>query len=152
MAERCKLKVIEVKEPRQVGQAEVLEFLATGDPGNKTLKYGAWTKILYEYIKKGAVIDAEIETKISDKTDPGGEHYVSRRIMQLYIDGQPVIKKAGTGRAWGKSPEEIRIERASIEAQVAVKAITDLEAAGKTVRTELLILRDAWLKKALKGG
>ncbi|HPC72556.1 MAG TPA: hypothetical protein PLB48_12170 [Treponema sp.] len=147
MAERIKLTITEVKEPRAVGQAEVLELLAVG-PDNKTLKYGAWNKSFYEYIKKGAVIDADIETKVSDKTDPNGEHYVSRKIVQLYSNGQPVIKKS-TGRTYGKSPEEIRAERQSIEAQVAVKAITDLEVAGKSVKPELLSLRDAWLKNAL---
>jgi hypothetical protein len=86
MAERYKLTVVEVKVPRQVGQVEVLEFLATGGPENKTLKYCAWNKSLYEHIKKGAVLDAEVETKISDKTDS----YISRKVTQLYINGQMV--------------------------------------------------------------
>jgi hypothetical protein len=152
MPERVKLAITEVREPRLVGRTEVMEFLATGGSENRTLKYGAWSRDLYEYIRKGAVIDVDVETKVSEKTDPGGEHYVSRKITQLYIDGQPVIRKPAAGRAWGKSPEQVRTERASIEAQVAVKAITDLEAAGRTVKPELLALRDAWLLKALRGG
>jgi hypothetical protein len=144
------LIITNVSKPRQVGQAEVLEFIATG-PDNKPLKYGAWSKQLYDFIKKDAAIDADIETKVSDKTDPAGEHYVSRKVAQLYVNGQPVIKKSpgAGGRAYGKSPEEIRIERQSIEAQVAVKAITDLEVAGRIVKPELLTLRDNWLKRAL---
>jgi hypothetical protein len=144
MAERIKLTVVEVKEPRQVGQAEVLPFMATG-PDNKTLQYGAWNRALDKYIKKGAVIDADIETKISDKTDPNGKNYVSRKVTQLYVNGEAVIKKQAIVRSFGKSPEE----RLSIEAQTAVKAITDLEVAGKSIKPELLALRDNWLRKAL---
>jgi hypothetical protein len=145
--DRTKLTITVVKEPRPVGQAEVLEFSAIG-PDNKTLKYGAWNKALYEHIKKGAVIDVEVETKVSDKKDPDGEPYVSRKITQLYINSEPVIKKPA-GKAWGKSPEEIKAERASLEALAAVKAITDLEVAGKTVSQELITLKNNWLKRAL---
>ena len=141
--EKHTLKITEDKEPRPVGQAEVMEFLAT-DPDNKTLKYGVWSKSLYEFIKKGVAIDAEIETKVSDKTTPEGEHYVSRKVVQIYNNGQPLVKKQG-GRTWGKSPEEIK----SIEAQVAVKVITDLEIAGKPINPGLVNLRNAWLQKAL---
>jgi hypothetical protein len=143
MAERLKLKVLQVRPARQVGQAEVLEFTAVGED-KKTWMYGAWSRALYEYIKEDAVIDVDVEVKVSDRTNGGGEHYVNRKIVQLYVNGQPVIKKP-SGRAYGKSPEEIK----SIEAQVAVKAITDLEIANKTLRPELLTLRDTWLKRAL---
>jgi hypothetical protein len=144
MTERSKLTILEVKDPRPVGQAELLPFIAAG-PDQKALQYGCWTKTLYEYIKKGAVIDADIETKVSDKVDPNGVNYVSRRVVQLYADGGTVLKKQLIGRSYGKTPEE----RLSIEAQTAIKAITDLEVAGKTVRPELIALRDNWLKRAL---
>ncbi len=144
MADRMKLKVLQVRQARQVGQAEVLEFTAIGED-NKTWLYGAWSKPLYEYIQKDAVIDVEVEVKVSDRTNGGGEHYVNRKILQLYQNGQPVIKKQSGGRSYGKSPEEIK----SIEAQVAVKAITEMEIAGRPVKPELINLRDGWLKKVL---
>ena len=149
MADRIKLTIKEVKEPRKVGQGEVVQFLAVG-PDNKTLNYSAWDKTIWPYIKKTAVIDCEIESKVSDKKDPGGENYVSRNVVQLFIDGKPlIVKKASAGRSWGKSPEDLKLERASIEAQVAVKAITDLEIAGRAVKVELIERRDKWLTKAL---
>ncbi len=150
MAERIKLTVIDVKEPRPVGQAEVLEFIASGSPDKRTHVYGVWHTALYEHIKKCAV-NVDVETKVSEKTDPGGGHYVNRKIVQLYVNGQPVIKKQAGGRFYGKSPEESRAERASNAAQVAVKVITDLEVAGRTVKPELITLRDNWLRKALRG-
>jgi len=150
MADRLKLTVTDVKEPRKAGQGEFVQFFATG-PDNKTLNYATWHKSSYQYIKKGAVIDCEIETSVSEKKDQfTGENYISRNLNQLYIDGKPVIeKKQGPGRSWGKSAEELKADRASNEAMVAVKAITDLEIAGRSVKVELIELRDKWLRKAL---
>ena len=144
MPERMKLTITQVKDPRQVGQAEVLPFMDTV-PDNKTLQYGAWNKELYPFIKKRVIIDVDIESKVSVKMDPDGKPYVSRNIIQLYADGEPIIKKQAAGRSYGRSPEE----RLSIEAQVAVKAITYLEIAGKSVKPELLQLRDSWIRKVL---
>jgi hypothetical protein len=149
MADRMKLKIIEVKPPRQVGQAEVLEFLAqNGDA--KTLRYSVWHKSLYEYIKKDSVIDVDVEIKVSEKTDPEGNHYVSRKVVQFYgAKGEALVKKQV--RTYGKSPEEVRAERASIEAMCAVKVITELELGGKVTSPQLIGLRDAWLKRVLGG-
>ena len=147
--ERLKLAITSVKEPRKVGQGEVLQFFATG-PDNKTLNYSVWDKSSWSYIKKGAVLDCEVETKISDKKDPGGENYVARNIVQLFIDGKPVIeKKQSPGRSWGKSAEELRAERASTESIAAIQTITALEIAKVAVKPELISLRDTWLRKAL---
>ena len=150
MADRIKLKVKEVKEVKKIGQADALPFLAVG-PDGKRLPYIAWHKSIFERIKKDAELDVDVDVKVSEKKDQySGENYVSRNIVQLYVDGKPVIaQKQGTGRPYGKSPEELRIERASIEAQTAVKVITDLEIAGRSVKVELIELRNKWLQKAL---
>ena len=141
-----KLKVTEVKEVKKIGQADALPFLAAG-PNGKRLSYVAWSKSIFEHIKKDAELDVEVDVKVSEKKDQfTGENYVSRNIIQLYVDGKPVIvQKQGPGRSWGKSAEELR----SNEAMAAVQAITSLECAGKPVKPELLALRDSWLRKAL---
>jgi hypothetical protein len=131
MSDRMKLTITEVKEPRPVGQTEVLDCMATG-PDNKTLKYGAWDKAFYPFIKQGAVLDVEVETKTSEKTDGDGNHYVNRKIVQIYIDGKPVKQQRdgfkGGGGYHGKTPEET----ASIERQTAVKVAADLALGGIT--------------------
>jgi hypothetical protein len=123
---RVKLTITEVKEPRSVGQAEVLDFMATGE-GNKALKYGVWSKSLYEYIKSGAVIDAEVVTKESDKTDDNGNHYVNRKVTNIYVNGEAAVKKGGFGGGGGyKDSPETRI---SIENMSCMKGIFDLRIA-----------------------
>jgi hypothetical protein len=137
--ERHNLTITEVRQPRQVGQAEVLEFVATNS-NNKPFKYGVWSKPLYQHIKQGAVIDAEVDIKISDKLDPNGQPYENRKVTQIYVNNEPVLKKA---KAWGgHSPED----RESIEIQTAVKAVTDLWNGGKLTTTdpEVKLLR-IWL-------
>ena len=150
MTDRMKLKVTEVKEVKKIGQADALPFLAAG-PNGKRLSYVAWSKSIFEHIKKDAELDVEVDVKVSEKKDQfTGENYVSRNVVQLYVDGKPlIVQKPNTGRSWGKSPEDLKLERASIEAQVAVKAITDLEIAGRAVKVELIERRDKWLTKAL---
>lgn len=146
MPDRVKLTIIEVKEPRPVGQTEVLEFLAHVGTDTKTARYGVWSRSLYEYVKKDAVIDCDVDTKVSEKRDPDGNPYISRKVTQIYVDGQPVTKPKGQFQPRNGSPEA----KASIEAQVAVKAIIELRVADKIDdKSEIYKAALAWCKEKL---
>ncbi len=140
---RTKLYIVEVKEPpRPVGQTEVLDFMAHTGEGSKTLKYGVWSKSLYEYIKKDAVIECDVVVKESEKTDDNGQHYINRKVTMIYVNGE-AVKKSGGGR--GISPEE----RVSIERQTCLKC--SCEVAKPEDSTDLIITRAEkfyrWLSK-----
>ena len=124
---REQLKIIEVKDIQKVGEkgAELLKFKAQG-PDGKELWFQTFRKSLFDAIKAGVSIDADIEVKTEERN---GTEYTNRQVSQIYRGGQPVaVKGQFQGyRNSGKSPEEI----ASIEQQVAVKALTELMVAGK---------------------
>lgn len=144
--DRIKLVITEVKEPRPVGQTEVLEFFAHVGTDTKTLRYGVWSKSLYEYIKKDAVIDCDMDTKISDKNDPDGNPYVSRKITQIYIDGKPVgLKQQGR---FGKSSEQIMIETKGRAKNTALMQACEILKTDKIKLNEILTWADkfySWL-------
>jgi len=100
MAERKTLTITEVKEIVRFGadnQGQKLPFRAKD--GDTELDYFTFKRNLFDKIKQGETITADIET------EQRGE-YTNRKITQLYQDGQPVIGK-GTGGYRGKSPEEL---------------------------------------------
>ena len=124
---REQLKIIEVKDVKPVGSkgAELLAFKAQGKDG-KALWYRTFRRSLFDSIKVGATIEADVEVKTEERE---GATYTNRQVSQVYIDGQPMaVKGQYQGfRANGRSPEEI----ASIESQVAAKIMSELVLGGK---------------------
>ena len=110
---RQKIKVKEVQGIKPIGEKGFPKLEFTDEAGSK---WGAFSEALFPYIKPGVEIDADI--KITKK-ESGEVTYTNRTVTQIYEGGQPVRVKRSSG---SKSPEEM----ASIETQVAVKAITDL--------------------------
>jgi len=145
MADRLKLKITEVKEPRAVGSAEVLDFFAVIGDDTKTARYGVWSKSLYEYIKKDVVIDCEVEVKTSEKKDPDGNPYVTRKVTQIFVDGKPVKTptKSSEGKWRGRNEDRT-------DARTAVMEIGEDWRAGKIKDDDILIKqRRQWLSSVL---
>lgn len=141
MAERTKLKVIEVKDPQAIGEkgAQKLVFKATNEE-SKELWYASFRTSLFQYIKPGELIEVDVDTKTRKYDDAT---YTDRNIIQLYIDGQPMGGQKGRGLSFqvhDDSPER----RASLENQSRAKCITELLKAG-------VITEDHFLTKKLMG-
>ncbi len=141
--ERKKLTITEVKEPRPVGNAEVLDFFANTGESTPTLKYGVWDKTLYPHIAKGATVDAEFVTTLSKSLDSEGNPYKNRKVTQLFIDDKPILaKKQWQPRGDSDNPER----RAAILEQCRAKIISHLWIAGKYGDNDPLIIRlKGWL-------
>ncbi|MDD5220257.1 MAG: hypothetical protein PHV11_06810 [Candidatus Bipolaricaulis sp.] len=107
MSERKKLTISEVKEQQPIGDkgAIKLAFLAK-DGEDSNLWYLTFSKALFDNIKAGAVIDAEVE--VSER-EYNGNKYTDRKVTQIYKDGQPVGNKGQFGRGYGRSPEQERL-------------------------------------------
>jgi hypothetical protein len=129
--ERIKLTVKEVSEPKQVGNkgAQKLQFKAT-TPENKELSYFTFSTRLFEHIKAGVAIDADVDTTTSEH---GGNTYTDRKVTQIYIDGQALGGQGRQSGGWEK-----RDNTASIEAQTAAKIGCELLVAGLVKSTEPL--------------
>jgi hypothetical protein len=131
MADRIKLTITEVKEVQLVGErgAQKLAFKAKS-PDGKELEYFTFRTSLFDEIKKGAEIDAEVEVKTREY---GDATFVNRQVSQIYKDGQPIGgRKQRPDYSYRDSPEA----RASIEAQSALKAAVEF-CQGKTVEDVL---------------
>ena len=124
---REQLKIIEVKDVKPVGSkgAELLAFKAQGKDG-KALWYQTFRRSLFDSIKVGATIAADVEVKTQERE---GATFTNRQVSQVYVGEQPMaVKGQYQGfRANGRSPEEI----ASIESQVAAKIMSELVLGGK---------------------
>jgi len=124
---REQLKIIEVKDVKPVGSkgAELLAFKAQGKDG-KALWYQTFRRSLFDSIKVGATIAADVEVKTQERE---GATFTNRQVSQVYVGEQPVAEKGQYQgfRANGRSPEEI----ASIESQVAAKIMSELVLGGK---------------------
>ncbi len=123
-AGRKKLHITAVKEKRTVGNAEVLDFIAKIEGEESAVKYGAWSKALYDYIKADTVIVADVEVKKSEKVDPDGNPYINRKITQVYVDGNGVVtEKKGTFLPRGETPEKLRSYALSYAKDLAVPIV-----------------------------
>ena len=140
------LTIIEIKDVKEVGTkgAQVLAFKARGKDG-KELWYSTFRRSLFDAIKPGRSIAADVEVKTQERE---GATFTNRQVNQVYVGEQPVaVKGQFQGyRNSGKSPEEI----ASIEQQVAVKALTELMVAGKIpIDSDEGVLMLAWCRMRL---
>jgi hypothetical protein len=122
MAERKSLTITQVKEIQKVGNRQIPKLSFTAKDGDKELSYFTFKTSLFDSIKEGQIINADVETSTREYD---GNTYTDRRIVQIYVDGQPVMSK-GTGFYKGKSPEELELSAKSY----ALSYAKDLAVAG----------------------
>ncbi len=122
-----KLKIVSVPEDKTYNDRKFKQFYGL-DPEGKTFQYSAWAEGLFPKMVKDTEIDAEIVVKDTGKFNSQGEKIINRRVENIYVDGKPLVQapQAGRGGYQGKSPEQLAIERASIEAQTCYNGIIKL--------------------------
>lgn len=111
---RKKLKVKSVGEPKPIGKGAKYPFKAVIVGKEEMKDYEFWTKSLVEFIKPDTEIDVDIEYSQT------GE-YKHRKVIQLYKDGQPIIKPKGSYGGGGSRRDEDRTD-----ARTAIMSITEL--------------------------
>lgn len=151
MGDRIKLKIISVPEDKTYNDRKFKQFHAL-DPEGKTFQYSAWADPLFFKLIKDTEIDSDIIVKDTGKFNQQGEKIINRRVENIYVDGKPLVQAPQQSRGgWqGKSPEQLAIERASIESQTAYNGIIKLM--GEKVLTldhEMSKIALAWAKKKL---
>ncbi len=156
MGDRIHIKVTKVFDLRkgtgQRGDWEALDFMGKTSEKSPEIKYGIFQKKeLFTYVKVDAVVDAEVVDKETDNIDPNGNKIINHGVMNLYINDKPIIQAPARGIGYqGKSPEQLAIERASIESQTAYNGIIKLmEAKVFTPADEFPKLALAWARKKL---
>ena len=152
---RAKLLITEVGQPverpgKEGRKYTILGFTAARD-GGEAQTYKTFYKSLIPLVVKGQTIEADIEDQQSTFQGlPQTEHIV----VQIYQEGQPVAEKKsggpGQGRAWGKSPEEARLERESIEGQVALKELGECIRTGVAIPPDLVNLYQTALETLVR--
>lgn len=134
MAERKTIKIISIGQWKDVGKAKVLTFA-----GEDRINYETWSEILAEHIKVGVTIEADVEFT---ENVSQGTTYFHNKVVQIYIDGQPVKSK---GRGFTPDTPE---KMASIESQKRADLICQLWIAGKITDNDPLIVKAlTWLGK-----
>ena len=137
MSERKNLTIVEIKGVEKVGDKQIPKLSFKAKDGDKESWYFTFRSSLFEAIKQGQTINADVET------EERGE-YTNRKIVQIYQDGQPMSQKGQGYR--GKSPEEL-------EQQARVMVLSyakDLAVADKIPFTAITDQADifyTWVKK-----
>ena len=154
---RAKIKIVKVFDRRtgtgQKGPWEAQDFTGKSTTQGTDTRFGIFQKKeLYPFIVEGAVIDLEWNDKESDRVDPTGAKIIDHNVSNIYVNDKPTLQPAqpqgGSGKAWGKTPEQLAAERASIESQTAYNGIIKLMEA-KIAPVEMATLALAWAKKRL---
>lgn len=110
MSERKYLTITKVEEVKKVGNNQIPKLSFRAKDGDKELSYCTWRSSLFESIKEGETINADVEVKTREWE---GETMTERRINQIYVDGQPLGGKKGGQYYRGKSPEELDLSAKS---------------------------------------
>lgn len=123
--QRAKLAITSVNEPKAYGDKgrHLVDFRAKPEGGDKELRYACFRDSLFSALKANTTIEADVETK-EVQTEDGTR--INRTLQQVYVDGQPLggqRDQGGQRGQWGKSPEQLALERVSIEKQVALKEL-----------------------------
>jgi hypothetical protein len=151
MSERKNLTITQVEEIKRVGDKQIpkLSFRAREGDSELAAIYFTFKSSLFPLIKEGQTINADVE--IEQK----GE-YTNRKIVQIYVGGQPVSVKSGYH---GKSPEELELSARSYALSyakdLAVSQLTNAETAELQEALLRQIIPQAdlfynWLKKNCK--
>lgn len=139
MSERKSLTIIQVKEVEKVGDKQIPKLSFKAKDGEQEHWYFTFKSSLFELIKGGQTINADVETEIK------GE-YTNRKIVQIYVDGQPIGGKGQQGYR-GKSPEELELSARSY----ALSYAKDLAVADKIPVVEIINQAEIfynWVKKS----
>jgi len=152
MSERIKLIITEVGEVQKVGDKQLpkLSFKAKNSEG-KELSYFTFNQKLFPSIVKDTTIEADIEATPWQSGDNSG---INRKVVQIYVNGQAIVesKGQGGGKQWGKSPEQLATERASIESQTAFNGVIELLVAKVIELNNPLAIRAVdWASEKLGG-
>lgn len=93
---------------------------------DKPLKYTVFNQELQDHIKPLAV-GARFLSDIEERDRPDSEFGPDRNIVQIYVDGKPVSKKAGGGGYRGRTLEEDiileNLKRRSADGQTAITQV-----------------------------
>ena len=142
MAERKTLKTTKVNEPTthdrkdNKGTFQVMEFLAD-DGEKKGLKFKSLNPAIFEAIKDS--LDGALECDVDySEREWQGDTITDRRVVQVYKDGQPIAQKGRYGQSYGKSPEQMKEERQSIEGAVALKELGECIRSNTDVSEDLM--------------
>jgi len=103
MAERKSLTITQVEEIKKVGDKQIPKLSFKAKDGDGEYSYFTFKSSLFEQIKAGQTINADVETSTREYD---GNTYTDRRVVQIYLDGQPIAAKKGDFYR-GKSPEEL---------------------------------------------
>lgn len=114
-SKRMKLKITEVGTKKQVGQATKTPFKATD--GEREYQYFTFSNRLAEHLKVDTEIDCDIEVS---SREYDGNTYIDRKLVQIYENNEPVIKKSGYSERSKESFAEFHLRQKSIERQNAL--------------------------------
>lgn len=123
---RAKLVVTSVATARKVGENNVVQTFSAHIEGQEEKKgYETWGQVLVDLVQPEAVLDCEI-TDIQK-----GEQTIHRVTQMFDAQGKPIRPSTrgggkGGGGYYGKTPEQLASERASIESQTAYNGIIEL--------------------------
>lgn len=134
-----KLTVVSVEEEKKIGTQGAVKLQFKAKDGDKTLTYFTFSKRLFPAIVEGKEIDATVE--VSER-EYDGNTYTDRKVTD--------IEGVAKGGFQGGGRQEDPVARASIEAGVAVKAVTDLLCADKKVPADINKAYESWLRDKLK--
>jgi len=140
--ERKNLTITHVEEIKKVGEKQIPKLPFKAKDGDTELVYFTFRSSLFDAIKVGQTINADVETstRVWD-----GQTYTDRRVVQVYIDGQPIGGKGQQGYR-GRSPEELEQTARTMSLSYA----KDLAVADKIPVGEITKQADvfyAWVKK-----
>jgi len=139
MTERKTLTITQVEEVKKVGDKQIPKLTFRAKDGENELTYFTFKSSLFDFIKTGNTISADIDVATRDYQ---GNTYTDRRVVQVYQDGQPISQKGYRG----KSPEELELSARAY----ALSYAKDLAVAGTIKLGDITNLADdfyAWLKK-----
>ncbi len=114
-SKRMKLKITEVGAKKQVGQATKTPFKASDS--EREFQYFTFSNKLAEYLKVDTEIDCDIEVSSREYE---GNTYIDRKLVQVYENNEPVIKKSGYSERSKESFAEFHLKQKSIERQNAL--------------------------------
>jgi len=127
MSERKTLTITQVEEIKKVGDKQIPKLSFRAKDGDKELTYFTFKTSLFDLISEGQTINADVETSTREWED---QTYTDRRIVQIYVDGQPVNIRGGYR---GKSPEELELSARAY----ALSYAKDLAVADKIIISSL---------------
>jgi hypothetical protein len=126
--ERVVLVVTSVATEKEYQGNPVISFSAHKDGEEHAAGYETWGRELVDQVKKDARLDCEVSYIQK------GENTVNRVTQMFDAKGNPIRpprQRSSGSRNYGKSPEQVILERISIEGQSAYNGVIELIKSGK---------------------